>query len=161
MHGNALSSICASMGARICGAKDARVKVLSVLIMPWVGRNGGHVRNVTAVASRRAATVMRASQRLNDHLEAAICEFTMVLSPQEIYEAKNKMSKMARVAERIHETKKMLDSEADRLAKRLDAIDQATPVAMQNAHAFCDQQHKEVSEIENTLRQLSNSPLGE
>lgn len=69
------------------------------------------------------------------------------------------VGKLSAIAERIRDTKKRLDDEADKLAARLDDIDAASPKAFDRGHAFIKSQQSEVDEIESTLRQLSNLPL--
>lgn len=71
------------------------------------------------------------------------------------------VGKLSAIAERIRDTKKRLDDEADKLATRLDDIDHAAPKAFDRGHRFLDSQESEVNEIEETLRQLSNLPLDE
>ena len=71
------------------------------------------------------------------------------------------MSKLAAIAERIKDTKTRLDAEADKLAERLDAVDAKAPGAFDGAHAFLAKQDAEIQAIEDTMRQLSNLPLGE
>lgn len=71
------------------------------------------------------------------------------------------VGKLSSIAERIRDTKTRLDVEADKLALRLDDIDAAAPKAFDRGHAFLTAQASEVAEIEDTLRELSNLPLGE
>lgn len=66
------------------------------------------------------------------------------------------MGKLSAIADRIRDTKTRLDMEADKLATRLDDIDQAAPVAFSRGHAFLTAQAAEVDEIESILRELSN-----
>jgi len=69
------------------------------------------------------------------------------------------MSKLSAVADRIKQTKKRLDDEADKLMNKLDGLDVKAPAAFDRGHAFLTQQHAEVDAIDDTLRQLSNLPL--
>ena len=69
------------------------------------------------------------------------------------------MSKLQNLADRIRDTKKRLDDEADKLAARLDGLDKLAPDALGRAHTFIEQQQADVDSIEATLRQLSNLPL--
>lgn len=69
------------------------------------------------------------------------------------------MSKLQAVADRIKDTKKRLDDEADKLALRLDKIEKDAPAAFDRGHKFLDAQQQDVAGIEATLRQLGNLPL--
>lgn len=69
------------------------------------------------------------------------------------------MGKLAAVAQRIGETRKKLESEADRLALRLDDMDKKAPAAFDRAHSIIDQHNTDLDSMESELRQLSNLPL--
>lgn len=72
---------------------------------------------------------------------------------------RGKMSKLQAIADRIKDTKRKLDDEADKLAVKLDGIDKNAPAAFDRGHRFLDAQQADVAAIEDTLRQLSNLPL--
>src|SRR5262245_17975926 len=63
------------------------------------------------------------------------------------------MSKLAAVAERIAQTRRWLDQEADRLAARLDQIEKRAPAAIQNAHRLLDGQQRDLDAIEQMVQQ--------
>lgn len=70
-----------------------------------------------------------------------------------------KMATLASIADRLTQTNKTLDDEADGLATKLNELDKIAPDAIANAHAFIDAKKAEVLAIEATLKQLSNLPL--
>jgi hypothetical protein len=63
------------------------------------------------------------------------------------------MSKLAAVAERIAQTRRWLDQEADRLAARVDQIEKRAPAALQNAHRLLDDQQRDIDAIELMVQQ--------
>ena len=63
------------------------------------------------------------------------------------------MSKLAQVAERIAQTRRWLDQEADRLAARLDQIEKKAPAAFQNAHRILDEQQRGLDATELMVQQ--------
>ena len=63
------------------------------------------------------------------------------------------MSKLAEVAERLAETRRWLDQEADRLAARLDQLERRAPKAIQNAHRLIDEQLRGLDETERMVQQ--------
>ena len=63
------------------------------------------------------------------------------------------MSKLAQVAERIAQTRRWLDQEADRLADRLDQIEKRAPAAFQNAHRILDEQQRDLDATEQMVQQ--------
>lgn len=67
-----------------------------------------------------------------------------------------KMGKLSAVAQRISDTRRKLDDEADRLANRLDGLDKKAPEAFAVAHSVVDSQHADLDGMEAELRQLSN-----
>lgn len=69
------------------------------------------------------------------------------------------MSKLQAIADRIKDTKRKLDEQADKLARRLDSVDSLAPDAIGKAHSFLDAQEADVRSIEDTLNQLTNLPL--
>ena len=69
------------------------------------------------------------------------------------------MSKLAAVAERLAQTRRWLDQEADRLAARLDQLEARAPAAIQNAHRLLDDQLKEVEATEQMIQQWVNASL--
>src|SRR5690242_13305131 len=71
-----------------------------------------------------------------------------------------KMGKLASVAQRIAETRKKLESEADKLAGRLDDMDKKAPEAFNRAHTILDSHNADIDDMDAELRQLSNIPLG-
>ena len=63
------------------------------------------------------------------------------------------MSKLAEVAERLAETRRWLDQEADRLAARLDQLERRAPKAIQTAHRLIDEQLRGLDETERMVQQ--------
>lgn len=63
------------------------------------------------------------------------------------------MSKLAAVAERLAETRRWLDQEADRLAARLDQLEKRAPAAIQTAHRLLDEQQRGLEETERMVQQ--------
>ena len=63
------------------------------------------------------------------------------------------MSKLAAVAERLAETRRWLDQEADRLAARLDQLERRAPAAIQTAHRLLDEQQRGLEETERMVQQ--------
>jgi hypothetical protein len=63
------------------------------------------------------------------------------------------MSKLAAVAERLAQTRRWLDQEADRLAARLDQLERRAPAAIQNAHRILDEQQRELDATEQMVAQ--------
>jgi hypothetical protein len=63
------------------------------------------------------------------------------------------MSKLAQVAERIAQTRRWLEQEADRLAARLDQIEKRAPAALQNAHRILDEQQRDLDATEQMVQQ--------
>ena len=63
------------------------------------------------------------------------------------------MSKLAAVAERLAETRRWLDQEADRLAARLDQLEERAPAALQTAHRLLDEQQRGLEETERMVQQ--------
>jgi hypothetical protein len=67
------------------------------------------------------------------------------------------MSKLAAVAERLAQTRRWLDQEADRLAARLDQLERRAPAAIQNAHRILDEQQRELDATEQMVAQWLNA----
>ncbi|MBX9775918.1 MAG: hypothetical protein K2Y71_16180 [Xanthobacteraceae bacterium] len=63
------------------------------------------------------------------------------------------MSKLAEVAERLAETRRWLDQEANRLAARLDQLERRAPKAIQTAHRLIDEQLRGLDETERMVQQ--------
>jgi hypothetical protein len=63
------------------------------------------------------------------------------------------MSKLAQVAERIAQTRRWIEQEADRLAARLDQIEKRAPAAFQNAHRILDEQQRDLDATEQMVQQ--------
>ena len=63
------------------------------------------------------------------------------------------MSKLAAVAERLAETRRWLDQEADRLAARLDQLERRAPTTIQNMHRLVDEQLRGLDETERMVQQ--------
>jgi len=63
------------------------------------------------------------------------------------------MSKLAEVAERLAETRRWLDQEANRLAARLDQLERRAPKVIQAAHQLVDEQLKGLDETERMVQQ--------
>jgi len=73
----------------------------------------------------------------------------------------SQMGKLQSVAERIRDTKRRLEGEADNLAKKLDALEAKAPAAFDRGHQVLDQHNADLDAMDSELRQLSNLPLGE
>jgi hypothetical protein len=63
------------------------------------------------------------------------------------------MSKLAAVAERLAQTRRWLDQEADRIAARLDQLEKRAPAAIQNAHRILDEQQRDLDATEQMVQQ--------
>ena len=63
------------------------------------------------------------------------------------------MSKLAAVAERLAQTRRWLDQEADRLAARLDQLEKRAPAAIQTAHRLLDEQQRDLDATELMVQQ--------
>lgn len=63
------------------------------------------------------------------------------------------MSKLAAVAERLAQTRRWLDQEADRLAARLDQLEKRAPAAIQTAHRILDEQLRDLDATEQMVQQ--------
>jgi len=63
------------------------------------------------------------------------------------------MSKLAAVAERLAETRRWLDQEADRLAARLDQLEKRAPAAIQTAHRLLDEHQRGLEDTERMVQQ--------
>lgn len=70
----------------------------------------------------------------------------------------NAMGKLHLVAQRIGDTRKRLDAEADKLAAKLDSLDAKAPEAFSRADAIIASQNADIDNMESELRQLSNLP---
>lgn len=73
----------------------------------------------------------------------------------------NSMGKLHQVAQRIADTKKKLEAEADKLNEKLDGLDAKAPDAFAKGHAIIEQHNADVDAMESELRQLSNLPLAQ
>ena len=69
------------------------------------------------------------------------------------------MSKLAAVAERLAQTRRWLDQEADRLAARLDQLERRAPAAIQHAHRILDEQQKDLEATEQMIQQMVNASV--
>lgn len=67
------------------------------------------------------------------------------------------MSKLADVAERLAETRRWLDQEAERLAARLDQLEKRAPAAIQTAHRLLDEQLRGLEATERMVQQWMNA----
>lgn len=67
------------------------------------------------------------------------------------------MSKLADVAERLAETRRWLDQEAERLAARLDQLEKRAPIAIQTAHRLLDEQLRGLDTTEKMVQQWLNA----
>lgn len=63
------------------------------------------------------------------------------------------MSKLTAVVERVAQTKRWLDQEADRLAARLDQLEKRAPAVILNAHRVLDDQQKGLDATEKLIQQ--------
>ena len=66
------------------------------------------------------------------------------------------MNKPSSLAQRIAETKKRHDAEADAIAKRLDELDSKAPAAFAHAQSIVNSQHDDIDAMEAELKQLTN-----
>ncbi len=69
------------------------------------------------------------------------------------------MGKLQEVAQRIADTRKKLEAEADKLAGKLDGLDAKAPAAFERGNAIIDQHGADIDAMDSELRQLSNLPL--
>jgi hypothetical protein len=69
------------------------------------------------------------------------------------------MGKLSELAARIKDTRKMLDDEADALHGRLNKIDETAPYAFSQANALVQGHQRDIAELEQELKGLSNLPL--
>jgi hypothetical protein len=67
------------------------------------------------------------------------------------------MSRLAAVAERLAQTRRWLDQEADRLAARLDQLEKRAPAAIQTAHRILDEHQRELDATEMMVQQWLNA----
>jgi hypothetical protein len=98
-----------------------------------------------------------------DRLAVAIivCQFHVRAEREQLSEKREQeiMSKLADIADRIKTKKETHDRKADEWARRLDAIDRREPQAFAAGDAVIAERDADLSEMENTMRQLSNLPL--
>jgi len=97
-------------------------------------------------ADREYAAVRRASWRLDARLVEWIREG-------------RRMSKLAAIGDRIAAKKAAHDRKADEWAKRLDAVDAREKDAFAIGEAVIIEREADLSELEGTVRTLSNLPL--
>lgn len=71
------------------------------------------------------------------------------------------MSKLASIAERIAAKKLSHDQKADEWATRLDALDKKEPAAFEYGDGVIAERETDLSDMEKTMRTISNLPLGE
>jgi methyl-accepting chemotaxis protein len=116
---------------------------------------GGTDRTVKFIGDQ---IVVEWADRLKAKLEN---DTSRVQSAQVIAKALNgkRMGKLHDVAQRVAQTRQRLSDEADKIAARLDQIDQKAPNAFANAHSILDQHNADIDAMEAELRQLSNLPL--
>ena len=69
------------------------------------------------------------------------------------------MSNLAAVAERLAQTRRWLDQEADRLATRLDQLERRAPAAIQHAHRLLDEQQKDLEATEQMILQMVSASV--
>ena len=95
-----------------------------------------------------------------DRLAVAIivCQFHVRAEREKLWE-EEAMSKLADIADRIKTKKESHERKADDWARRLDAIDRREPQAFAAGDAVIAERDADLSEMENTMRQLSNLPL--
>ena len=97
-------------------------------------------------ADRRYAATRAASGRLNAKLVEWLVEG-------------RRMSKLAAIGDRIAAKKAAHDRKADEWAKRLDAVDQREKDAFAIGEAVIIERETDLTELESTVRTLSNLPL--
>jgi hypothetical protein len=69
------------------------------------------------------------------------------------------MINLVTLAKRITQSKRQLDHEAHLLAVRLEKLDKAATLALQNAHLILDEQQRNVAALEQMNQQLMNQQL--
>jgi hypothetical protein len=97
-------------------------------------------------ADRRYALLRAASGRLDEFLISAIRKGQTV-------------SKLTAIGDRIKTKKLAHDAKADEWAARLDAIDKREPTAFAVGDAVIAEREADLTEMEGTMRTLSNLPL--
>lgn len=116
-----------------------------------MGRDEGpHFGRLAAASGDARPFRSEAAERLDRVLADAIAEG----------KRSRPMSKLAAVAERMAKKRAEHDAHADRFMAKLDAIDKAEPAAIARGEAFLAEREADMREFEDTLRQLSNLPLG-
>jgi hypothetical protein len=139
-------------GDREAGTSDRVVRVLNDHIeVEWAGPSG-NVDTLYSNGSQGWLSLIQ-SKLQNDT--------SRIQSAQVIAKALNgkRMGKLHDVAQRVAQTRQRLSDEADKIAARLDQIDQKAPNAFANAHSILDQHNSDLDAMETELRQLSNIPL--
>ena len=103
---------------------------------------------VEILADREYAAVRRASWRLDARLVEWIREG-------------RRMSKLAAIGDRIAAKKAAHDRQADLWAARLNAVDEREKHAFAIGEAVIIEREADLSELESTVRTLSNLPLAD
>jgi hypothetical protein len=91
--------------------------------------------------------------------EVAADVITAARVVRQVMEGK-RMSKLAEAAERIAQKKATHDAKGDEWLARLDALDQREPDAFAMGDAALSEREVDLSDMEKTVRVLSNLPNG-